>query len=225
MFSSGIEFRQSHRDPFHWILCHWISFSELIARIVTTRSHILQTSALDSEADRTQTSASEGQCDTLYRLKLRKMLHRRIWTVSLATAEWHIHTHSRLTALCPGLPGWAATRKVKPILILLKQETESGSGINWAICKSAPRSRQITTPAPLPCSSLQAGCSSWRPTNSIKALKAYNSRVTFKVIQSWEIVQFNSTCITSHTAGHKKESWWCKKATADKTSGLERLFS
>ena len=24
----------------------------------------------------------------------------------------------------------------------------SGSGINWAICKPAPRSRQITTPAP-----------------------------------------------------------------------------
>ena len=28
-----------------------------------------------------------------------------------------------------------------------KQETVSGSGISWAICKSAPRSRQITTPA------------------------------------------------------------------------------
>jgi len=33
-------------------------------------------------------------------------------------------------------------------LILLKQETVSGSGISCAICKSAPRSRQITTPAP-----------------------------------------------------------------------------
>ena len=42
----------------------------------------------------------------------------------------------------------AGTRKVKPIWILLKQETVSGSGINWAICKSAPHSRQITTPAP-----------------------------------------------------------------------------
>jgi len=47
-----------------------------------------------------------------------------------------------------GLPGWAGTRKVKPVWILLKQETVSGSGINWAICKSAPHSRQITTPAP-----------------------------------------------------------------------------
>ena len=58
------------------------------------------------------------------------------------------HTHTRLTALFPGLPGWAGTRKVKPIWILLKQETVSGSGISWAVCKSAPCSRQITPPAP-----------------------------------------------------------------------------
>ena len=56
--------------------------------------------------------------------------------------------HARLTALFPGLPRWAGTRKVKPIWILLKQETVSGSGISWAICKFAPRSRQITMPAP-----------------------------------------------------------------------------
>ena len=53
-----------------------------------------------------------------------------------------------LTASFPGQPGWAGTRKVKPIWILLEQETVSGSGISWAICKSAPRSRQITTPVP-----------------------------------------------------------------------------
>ena len=58
------------------------------------------------------------------------------------------HTHIRLTALSPGLPRGAGTRKVKPIWILLKQETMSGSDISWAICKSASRSRQITTPAP-----------------------------------------------------------------------------
>ena len=55
-------------------------------------------------------------------------------------------THTRLTALFHGLPGWAGTRKAKPIWILLKQETVSG--ISWAICKSAPICRQITTPAP-----------------------------------------------------------------------------
>ena len=60
----------------------------------------------------------------------------------------HTHTHTRLTALFPGLHRWAGTRKGKSIWILLKQETVSGSGISWAMCKSAPRSRQITTPAP-----------------------------------------------------------------------------
>ena len=39
-------------------------------------------------------------------------------------------------------------QKGKPIWILLKQETMSGSGISWAICISAPRPRQITMPAP-----------------------------------------------------------------------------
>jgi len=29
----------------------------------------------------------------------------------------------------------------KPIWILLKQDTVSGSGISWAVCKSAPLSR------------------------------------------------------------------------------------
>ena len=65
---------------------------------------------------------------------------------------YKIHTHararSRSTPFCPELPGCAGTRKVKPIWILLKQETVSGSGISWAVCKSAPRSRQTTIPAP-----------------------------------------------------------------------------
>ena len=69
-------------------------------------------------------------------------------TLFLSYANIHTHTHTRFTALCPGLPGWAGTRKVQPIWILLKQETVNGCGISWAICKSAPRSRQITMPAP-----------------------------------------------------------------------------
>jgi len=44
------------------------------------------------------------------------------WCSSAPPSHWtewvnntHTHTHTRLTALCPGLPGWAGTRKVKPI--------------------------------------------------------------------------------------------------------------
>ena len=64
-----------------------------------------------------------------------------------AAARNKKETHTHLTALFLGLPRWVGTRNVKPIWILLKQEIVSGSGISWAICKSATRSRQITTPA------------------------------------------------------------------------------
>jgi len=93
-------------------------------------------------------------------------------TQPTVSQHWNTHTHTRLTALFPGLPGWVGTRKVKPIWILLKQQTVSGSGISWAICKSAPHSRQIIMPAPYHSVFLQAGYPSCRPTNSVKALKA-----------------------------------------------------
>ena len=82
----------------------------------------------------------------------------------------HKHTHTRLTALSPGLPGWAGTRKVKSIWILLKQETASGSGISWAmqVCTALQTDNHASTP---PLSFLQAGCPSCCPTNSVKALK------------------------------------------------------
>jgi len=55
-------------------------------------------------------------------------------------------------------------------LDLLEQETVSGSGICWAIYKSALHPRQ---PCQHPTTQfLQAGCPSCRPTNSVKALKA-----------------------------------------------------
>jgi len=80
---------------------------------------------------------SMHNCTQLERMKMQDLAKRR----------QHTHTHTRLTALFRGLHGWAGTRKVKPIWILLKQETVSGSGISWAICNSAPSSRQIKTPA------------------------------------------------------------------------------
>jgi len=74
--------------------------------------------------------------------------HARTHACTHAHTHTHTHTHTSLTAICPGLPRWAGTRKVKPNWILLKQRTVSGNGISWAICKFAPCSRQITTPAP-----------------------------------------------------------------------------
>ena len=102
----------------------------------------------------------------------------------------HTHTHTRLTALFPGLPEWASTRKVKPIWISLKQETVSGSGISWAICKSAPHS----TPAPHHSVFLQAACPSCRPTNSVKALKALWQEVNATKIR-WLSVSHYATLV------------------------------
>ena len=78
--------------------------------------------------------------------------------------------HTHLMAIFPGLPRWAGTRKVKPIWILLNQETVSGSGISWAMCKSASRSREYHAST---------------PTNSIKALKSTpNPRWGFELLTS-----------------------------------------
>jgi len=64
---------------------------------------------------------------------------------------FHTHTHTHTHVFNGPFSGIAQVRwyqKCKPIWILLKQETVSGSGTSWAIYKSAPRSRQITMPAP-----------------------------------------------------------------------------
>jgi len=58
-----------------------------------------------------------------------------------------IHTHP-FNGPLSGATRVSRYQKGETNLDLLKQETVSGSGISWAICKSAPRSRQITTPAP-----------------------------------------------------------------------------
>ena len=114
---------------------------------------------------------------------LQRRSHRPPPAVHHTHTHTHTHAHTRLTAICPELPGSAGTRKVKPVWILLKQKTVSGSGISWAICKSAPRSRQITTSAPHHSVFLQAGCPSCRPTNSVKALKA----LLGQTMQYWHI--------------------------------------
>jgi len=86
--------------------------------------------------------------------------------------------------------------------ILLKQETVSGSGISWAICKSAPRTRRITTPAPDHSVFLQDGCPSCRPTNSVKALKA-NQVGEYRIIE--DIILFHCLSFRLFSDGSKHE--------------------
>ena len=77
------------------------------------------------------------------------------------------HTHTQpfycWSGICPGPPGSAGTRKVKPrrlkpIWIYWARDSVSGSGICWAICKSAPHADNHANIPPL--CFLQAGCPS-----------------------------------------------------------------
>jgi len=115
-----------------------------------------------------------------------KLLHKRSLAHYCTMNKWlfanqktwafHTHTHTHtFNGPLSGTTRVSRSRKAKPIWILLKQETVSGSGISWAICKSAPCSRQINTPAPHHSVFLQARCPSCRPTNSVKALKALHT--------------------------------------------------
>jgi len=82
------------------------------------------------------------------------------------------HTRTRLTALCPGLPGWAGTRKVKTNLAFTEARDNEW---HWhqlghmQVCVSLQSDNHTS---PHHSVLLQAGCPSCRPTNSIKALKA-----------------------------------------------------
>ena len=92
----------------------------------------------------------------------------------------------------------------------------SGSGISWAICKSAPRSRQITTPAPHHSVFLQAGCPSCHPTNSVKALKA-------KLVQKKKLIKTSAVFNTPGKSNVKLITtcvaiWFYRKVTADVNS-------
>jgi len=84
-------------------------------------------------------------------------------------------------------------QKVKPIWILLKQETVSGSGISWAICKSAPRSRQ--NHASTPPLSFFTGRMPFLPPNqqrqsTLYLLENIHNFSNFFIIICWTLCQF-----------------------------------
>ena len=97
-------------------------------------------------------------------------------------------THTRcLMALYPGLPRWAGTKKVKRIWISCFFEARD-SEWQWnqlghmQVCTLLQTDNHTSTP---PLCFLQAGCPSWRPTNSIKALKADCKLKNIRLLQQW----------------------------------------
>ena len=91
-----------------------------------------------------------------------------------------LQTDTHLTASFPAQPGYAVTRKVKPIWILTKQQM---TGRQWhqldhmqIICTSLQTDNHASTSL---LNFLQAGCPLWHPTNSVKALKAQGTATLF----------------------------------------------
>jgi len=97
------------------------------------------------------------------------------------------HTHIHFTALwtLSGISLVSRYQKGKTNLDFTEQETVSGSGISWAICKSAPHPKQITTPASHHSVFLQDVCPSCHPTNSVKALTQSKRRCCYFEIDCW----------------------------------------
>ena len=105
------------------------------------------------------------------------------------------HTHTRLTALCPGLPRWAGTKKVKTNLDFTEardSEWQWHQLGHMQICTSLQTNNHANTP---PLSFLQAGCTSCRPTNSVKALKEL--QYAYKVVCKcwWRTVLAELECV------------------------------
>ena len=85
----------------------------------------------------------------------------------------YTHTHTRSTALCPGLPERASTRKVNQSgFYWSKRQWVAVISPGLIYASLAHRSRQKTMPATHHSVFYGAGCPSCRPTNSVKALKA-----------------------------------------------------
>jgi len=88
-------------------------------------------------------------------------------------------------------------RKVKPIWILLKQETVSGSGISWALCKSPPHSRE--KPCQHPTTQFFTGRMPFLPPNQqrqstegiYKSVDIYmlNRAETAVIVVDWQIAR------------------------------------
>jgi len=73
------------------------------------------------------------------------------------------HTHTRLMALCLGLPGMSQYQECKTNL-----DYTEARNTEWQVSTSLQTDNYASTPKH---SFLQAGCPSCRPTNSAKALK------------------------------------------------------
>ena len=125
----------------------------------------------------------------LDRATVQSRLHRQSVFIGCHLHIIQYNTTTTTTTVCPGLPGWAGTRKVKPIWIYWSKRW-------WvAVVSAGPYANLYLTQTDSHASTsllsfLQAGCLSCYPTNSIKALKAWK--------RSFKNITFNVYSIVGH---------------------------
>jgi len=124
-------------------------------------------------------------------------------TYSLANTSQTLHTHTCLTALFPRLTRWAGTRKVKPIWILLKQETVNSSGISWASTPPLCFYRPDALPAAQPTASKH-----WRQEN----VKVTN------IIQKKQAASLSENASTCTHPMHAHTKYTCAYTTLNHTA-------
>ena len=133
-----------------WILlnfkiAHWILFLKFRTLISTKKlqPHFFTETVNSEESDSNQCYIqSQNQQQSIF--PIQQLFQHSSQPECSPVLSQNISIHSTHTHPFNG-PSSGNTRVSR---ILLKQETVSGSCISWDICKSAPHSRQITTPAP-----------------------------------------------------------------------------
>ena len=113
-------------------------------------------------------------------IPLLSLLVKTVKKPILAVRHTHTHTHTH-THLLNG-PLFRTTR------VGQYQKSKTNLDFNGTRCKSAPRSRQVTTPEPHHSVFLQAGCPSCCPTNSVKALKASCTIQQFQLLTLTDVI-------------------------------------
>jgi len=108
------------------------------------------------------------------------MLEQHNSVLILTTVTVHTHTHTQpfycCCGICPGPPRWAGTRKAKPgrsepiWVYWSERQWVAVASVGLYASLHLITDNHANIP---PLSFLQAGCPSCRPTDSIKALKAW----------------------------------------------------
>ena len=124
----------------------------------------------------------------------------------------HAHTHTRLTALCPGhhVSRYHRGKTNLDFTEARDSEWQRHPLDHMQLCTSLQTDNHASTP---PLSSLQAGCHSCRQTNSVKALKATTNHMHWQTNTQSSVVS-GSFADTFFNCYHRQTDryLWCKKA-------------